>query len=83
MANGQMFYGDWLDFAAGEALDLDILIGERPGAQFLALLYWQEEGVEYEQANGGPVLPAFQLAPGDLPEKLPTATDAPYWQAVP
>ncbi len=61
--NGSLVYGDWVDMEKGSPIDLDVLVGERPGGDFGAFLLYQMEGEEYAKGAGGhPVLPIFQLA---------------------
>ncbi len=53
--------GDWIELKAGEALDLDIIIGESPGGHFSAMLCVEEYGVDYELSDwGAPILPMFK-----------------------
>jgi len=65
-ANGNLTYGDWIPMKKDEPLDLDVLIGERPGGQFGAFLLYQKQGASYpNDAAGLPMYPIFQLAPHD------------------
>ena len=54
--------GDWIALKAGEIADFDVIIGERPGGQFRALLY-----VEKQNALGRATPPIFKLAPSPPP----------------
>lgn len=78
-ANGLAAYGDWLDLKAGEPVDIDILIGERPGSSFYGVLLWQKKGETYPlDADGRVILPLFQTAP--RPDGNPLyLTDRPFW----
>ncbi len=73
IGNGAMRYGDWFSVKAGEVIDLDVLVGERPGGIFSAWLYIQRKGETYPQRDGFPVLTMFQLS-----EDKPPASDVPY-----
>lgn len=87
-SNGRLTYGDWLTLTVEKPIDIDVLVGERPGGQFSAFLMYQEKGVEYDIIDGHPVLPVFQLAKVKMPET--TDRSAPLyaptekvWKAVP
>jgi hypothetical protein len=86
--NCQVTAGDWIELKAGQVVDLDILIGERHGGTFCALLMLEKQGDTYAQADGFKVLPVFQLAPFDTPQpenarKGPRiAWHGPVWNAV-
>jgi len=56
--------GDWISLKAGEVVDFDVIIGERPGGQFLALLYIEKQGAT---ESGHP--PIFKLAPTPAPTR--------------
>ncbi len=73
IGNGATVYGDWFSVKAGEAIDLDVLVGERPGGIFSAWLYIQRKGESYPQRDGFPVLPVFQMSEGKAP-----ASDVPF-----
>ena len=53
--------GDWISLKAGETVDFDVIIGERPGGQFRALLHVEKQGTPL---TGRP--PIFKLAPTPL-----------------
>jgi hypothetical protein len=75
-ANGQLSYGDWITLKKDEPIDLDVLVGERPGGSFCAFLLYEKEGAEYpKDAKGIPKYPIFQLAPFDTP--VPSPKNAP------
>ncbi|PTX92028.1 hypothetical protein DB346_24050 [Verrucomicrobia bacterium LW23] len=62
--NGFLTYGDWITIKKDEVIDLDIVIGERPGGQFNGFLLYQKQGETYQNDEKGfPILPIFQLAP--------------------
>lgn len=70
--NGTMTYGDWVPMKKDEPVDLDVLVGERPGGDFCAFLLYQKQGEAYPvDKEGHPVLPVFQLAPMEIPNKEP------------
>jgi hypothetical protein len=62
VGNGRMRYGDWVSVKAGEVVDLDVIVGERPGGEFGAWLYIERKGETYPQYRALPVLPVFQLS---------------------
>lgn len=78
-ANGLAAYGDWLELKAGEPVDIDIIIGERPGSSFYGVLLYQKKGETYPlNAKGHIILPLFQIAP--RPDDNPLyLTDRPAW----
>jgi hypothetical protein len=78
-ANELAKYGDWIDLKAGQPVDIDILIGERPGGQFHGVLLYEKKGETYPSSGGRAVLPLFQLAekPVDNHQFL---TDRPPWK---
>ncbi|GAB4241054.1 MAG: hypothetical protein OHK005_03680 [Candidatus Methylacidiphilales bacterium] len=77
-----MRYGDWFEAQSNEILDLDIIVGERPGGEFGAYLFWQQDGVVYEKHPSGHIIPApFQLSEAPLP-KVPHPKEYPLWKAV-
>ena len=66
--SGPAISGDWFSVGEGRAIDLDVVIGERPGGQFGAWLLIEEQGVNYEKDRSGkPVLPVFQLTDFAVP----------------
>lgn len=64
MGNHHSVVGDWITLKAGEAQDLEILIGESHGGVFAAMLMVEVEGVEYPRNphRNGPMLPFFKTA---------------------
>lgn len=83
VANGRLTYSDWIELDGTQPVDLDVIVGERPGGQFAALLYWQEEGKTYSSGKDGLILPPLQFAPGEIPDKVPHAEGFPLWKVVP
>jgi hypothetical protein len=66
--NGNLSFGEWVELAEDEAVDLDILIGERPGGQFAAFVLYEKEGEVYSKDEKGRTrYPVFQLAPNKIP----------------
>jgi len=66
-ADGNFVNGDWVEMKAGVPIDLDVIIGERPGGVFNAFLMVEKKGGDYEIENGHPILPIFQVAAYDTP----------------
>ena len=66
-ADGQFVNGDWVAMKAGEPIDLDVIIGERPGGVFNAFLMVEKQGGSYEMRGPHPILPIFQVAAFDTP----------------
>ena len=76
--NGDLVYGDWVTLKKEKPIDLDVLIGERPGGEFCAFLLYQKQGDTYQSdPKGHPILPVFQLAPQEIKVKHPE--DAPVF----
>jgi len=66
---GPAISGDWFTVKEGQVIDLDIIVGEYPGAQFGAWLMIEEQGVTYEKdGQGKPILPVFQLSDSAIPD---------------
>lgn len=66
--SGNLTYGNWIDLKKNQIINLDVIIGERPGGQFCAFLLYQRKGEPYEMQGGKfPVLPLFQLTPIEIP----------------
>ncbi len=66
--NNPLRHGDWLNLRAGEIIDLDVIIGERPGGTFNAFLFIEKKGLSYaSDPEGHPILPIFQVAPYNTP----------------
>lgn len=79
-ANDMARYGDWVELKAGQPVDFDILIGERPGGQFHGVILYEKKGETYPvNTKGQAILPLFQTA--ENPEKNPLfLTNRPVWQ---
>lgn len=70
--NGNLTFGEWIPLKKDEPVDLDVLVGERPGGDFCAFLLYQKQGETYQtDKQGHPILPVFQLAPMEIPNKEP------------
>jgi len=85
-ANGQLCRGDWVAMKAGEPVDLDIIIGERPGGHFNAFLLVEKQGGHYEMEGSQPILPIFQVAAfdtksGDPKDEPRFAKGFPIWKS--
>lgn len=83
--NGVLIAGDWMHLKGGEPQDLDILIGETFGGLSCFLMMVEEKGATYPMEGGHPVLPIFQLAPYDTPErsKQPKFSKGfPLWKGI-
>lgn len=75
-------YGDWIELSADRPVDIDILVGERPGGIFNALLLYEKKGEAYPRNGKGEiVLPLFQVAPLQMAETR-FLTDRPTWRGV-
>ncbi len=87
--NGNLVYGDWIEMRKGQPIDLDVLVGERPGGEFCAFLLFQRQGDTYpKDPSGSLILPVFQLAPQDVPDKQgrqspPFTIAKDLWELVP
>ncbi len=80
--------GDWFTLGKDEIMDLDVIIGERPGGSFNAFLLVEKQGETYKKTpQGFPILPIFQVAPYDTPPGTPGnsgpafATGFPPWKS--
>ncbi|MBC8127921.1 MAG: hypothetical protein H8M99_12340 [Gloeobacteraceae cyanobacterium ES-bin-144] len=68
--NGNLVYGDWVTLKKDQPIDLDILVGERPGGFFCAFLLFQKQGDTYQNdKEGHPILPVFQLSNQNIQSK--------------
>jgi hypothetical protein len=71
---GLLCKGDWVELKKDEIIDLDVIIGERPGGNFNAYLMIEKQGVTYEKdKRNRAILPIFQVAAYDTP--LPAHPD--------
>jgi hypothetical protein len=67
-ADDPLIAGDWFTVKQGEIIDLDVIIGERPGGLFNAFFMVEKQGETYEKdAQGNPILPIFQVAAYETP----------------
>ena len=61
--------GDQFQVQDNEPYDLELLIGEHPGGQFMAYLMLEKEGVDYaKDSHGSPILPIFKLTKSEVPK---------------
>lgn len=60
-----MRISNWFEMKPDETTDMEIIFGEQPGGGFAAVVYIQQEGVEYPERPHmpGPILPIFKTAP--------------------
>jgi hypothetical protein len=66
------YTGNWVRVNAGQNMQMDILVGERPGGDFSALLFIQEESGKYEKnAEGRLILPLFRTTGDQFPKGSP------------
>lgn len=85
---GQMREGSLVQMTAGEATDMDIIIGEEPGGDFNAFLFVLKDGENYPTTTSGvPLLPLFQLRasssiPGGVHPPVNTDNPEPWQQAA-
>lgn len=69
MSGATLEIGDWFSLSKDRPVDMEVLVGERPGGAFYCHLLIEQEGVEYpEGPDGRPILPVFKTA--EIPEKL-------------
>jgi len=84
IGNGNLSMGDWVDMKKDEPVDLDVLIGERPGGSFCAFLLYEKKGEVYPEKDGKRIYPALQLAPGNTPGyPSDLLKDIAYWKGYP
>jgi hypothetical protein len=82
--DGNLIPGDWFTLKASEIIDLDIIIGERPGGIFNAFVMLEKQGASYDTDRRGKlILPIFQVAPYDTPTAGDAvfAPNAPPWKS--
>ena len=66
--DGNLVPGTWFTVKAGQIVDLDVIIGERPGGVFNAYLMIEKQGTAYPK-EGNIIVPAiFQVAPYTTPK---------------
>ncbi len=69
MSGDKLVVGDWFHLTKGKPVDMQVLVGERPGGSFYCHLLIEQDGIEYpKDESGGPILPIFKTAA--IPEKL-------------
>lgn len=79
-ANELARYGNWITLKANQPVDIDILVGERPGGQFHGVLLYEKQGETYPRDGRGQIiLPLFQLAANPMDQNQFT-TDRPPWK---
>lgn len=79
-ANELSRYGDWVELKAGKPVDIDIIIGERPGGQFHGVILYEKKGETYPRTNGSQILlPLFQTAESTKTDSR-YLTDRPPWK---
>ena len=82
--DGSLRPGDWMSLKQGEIIDLDVIIGERPGGLFNAFLMIEKQGGNYDtDRRGHLILPIFQVAPYNTPTPPDAqfATGFPVWKS--
>jgi hypothetical protein len=57
--------GEKIELHGGVSYNMEIVIGERPGGEFIAFLLLEKDGAQYA---GAPNLPIFKLAPSPMPQ---------------
>ncbi len=81
-ANTLAKYGTWMNLKADQPVDIDILIGERPGGRFHGVLLYEKKGERYSSnAKGQAILPLFQLAPHPS-DSATFVTDRAPWKCI-
>ncbi len=56
--DGRPSAGDWIELSDRETYRLDVIIGERPGGQFRAVLLLEQDGKKYDKDTDGSIIPA-------------------------
>lgn len=65
--------GDWISWKANEFRRMDVVISERPGGIFCAILLIEEKGKTYDKgADGCPIIPLFRVDPNvvEMPSEI-------------
>lgn len=88
LAGKALIFGDWVKLEAGQEIQLDLGIGERPGGHVGFLLLVEKQGETYRKAaDGRPILPLFTTAPFTAETRAEIAADFPdfefEWERVP
>lgn len=81
-ANDLAKYGNWINLKAGKPVDIDILIGERPGGLFYGVLLYEKRGETYPIQGNQIILPLFQTAENPSQDNR-FLTDRPLWKCFP
>ncbi|MGE4490733.1 MAG: hypothetical protein AB7E95_14425 [Kiritimatiellales bacterium] len=69
IGSGVSAVGDWFALEPGIPVDMEILIGEKPGGTYEAMLVVEQEGVDYPvNQDGMPILPVFKTA--EIPQPV-------------
>jgi len=77
----RLVYGDWISLKAGEVIDFDLAIGERPGGKVGFVLMLEEKGADYRLASDGrPILPLFSTGPIPDEEKSRIISEFGSWE---
>jgi len=77
-----VYYGDWIDLRPDQPVDIDIIVGERPGGFFQATLLYMKKGAVYpNNSEGKPLIPLFQLAPR-TEDNSKYLTNLPPWRCL-
>jgi len=82
--DGELRPGDWMPLKEDEIIDLDVIVGERPGGIFNAFLMIEKQGASYNtDRRGHPILPIFQIAAYTTPptHDAEFATGFPPWKS--
>ena len=84
----RLVYGDWVRLNAGQRVEFDLVLGERPGGKVGFILQIEEKGGDYRKAaDGRPILPLFTTTPiGDEEISRLRSTFGSYeieWEQVP
>ncbi len=84
IANGSLSYGAWVELKKDVPVDLDLLIGERPGSKFCAFLLYEKISDIYPEKNGKRIYPVLQMAPRETPGyPSELLKDIKYWKGYP
>lgn len=75
-------FGQWMAMKKNKVYDIDVIVGERPGGEFYARLFFQQEGVSYPTAGSKTILPAFRTSDAPIEDFHPE-TNGPIWAAAP
>ncbi|MDQ8191680.1 hypothetical protein [Roseibacillus persicicus] len=60
LANARLIAGDWINLRAGQKIEMELAIGERPGGMVGFLLQVEKANENYRKGpNGRPILPLF------------------------